>query len=145
MTPDQKCARDRYKQRLIEAIYAAGTTPRIGGIEYAEEIMQQININRAARVDRSFKLCDEFAQHISRMARMTPKDKRLIEVAFPLKQVSLDSREERAAWAYFHTAYMAGEATTGRVPGRADCDAASRSRQSRKTEGDSGAHGREGD
>ena len=52
--PDQKCARDRYKQRLIEAIYAAGTTPRIGGIEYAEEIMQQININRAARVDRSF-------------------------------------------------------------------------------------------
>ena len=52
--PDQKCDRNRYKKLLIEAIYAAGTTPRIGGIEYAEEIMQQININRAARVDRSF-------------------------------------------------------------------------------------------
>ncbi len=52
--PDQKCARDRYKQLLIEAIYATGTTPRIGGIEYAEDIIQKININRAARVDRSF-------------------------------------------------------------------------------------------
>ena len=52
--PDQKCARDRYKQRLIEAIRAAGTTPRIGGIEYAEDIIQKININRAAREDRSF-------------------------------------------------------------------------------------------
>ncbi len=52
--PDQKCDRNRYKKLLIEAIYAAGTTPRIGGIEYAEDIIQKININRAARVDRSF-------------------------------------------------------------------------------------------
>lgn len=52
--PDQKCARNRYKQLLIEAIYATGTTPRIGGIEYAEDIIQKININRAARADRSF-------------------------------------------------------------------------------------------
>ena len=52
--PDQKCARGRYKQLLIEAIYATGTTPRIGGIEYAEDIIQKMNINRAARVDRSF-------------------------------------------------------------------------------------------
>ncbi|MDE2723063.1 MAG: DUF4276 family protein [Gemmatimonadota bacterium] len=52
--PDQKCARDRYKQRLIEAIYATGITPRIGGIEYAEDIIQKMNINRAARADNSF-------------------------------------------------------------------------------------------
>ncbi len=52
--PDQKCARDRYKQRLIEAIRAAGTTPRIGGIEYAKDIIEKININRAARADSSF-------------------------------------------------------------------------------------------
>ena len=52
--PDQKCARDRYKQRLIEAIYAAGITPSLGGIEYAEDIIQKMNINRAARADRSF-------------------------------------------------------------------------------------------
>ena len=54
-SPDQKCDRGRYKQRLIEAIYATGTIPRLGGIEYAEDIVEQININRAERVDRSFR------------------------------------------------------------------------------------------
>lgn len=53
--PDQKCERNRYKKLLIDAIYAAGTTPRIGGIEYAKDIIQKMNINRAAQADRSFK------------------------------------------------------------------------------------------
>jgi hypothetical protein len=53
--PDQKCDRDRYKQRLIEAIHATGTIPILGGIEYAEDIVQQININRVAQADRSFR------------------------------------------------------------------------------------------
>ena len=52
--PDQKCARDRYKQRLIEAINATGITPGIGGIEYAEDIIKKMNINRATRADNSF-------------------------------------------------------------------------------------------
>ena len=53
--PDQKCDRGLYKQRLIEAIYATGTIPRLGGIEYAEDIVEQIDIDRAAQVDRSFR------------------------------------------------------------------------------------------
>ena len=53
--PDQKCDRNRYKQRLIEAIHATGTRPILGGIEYAEDIVQQININRVTQVDRSFR------------------------------------------------------------------------------------------
>ena len=53
--PDQKCDRGRYKQRLIEAIHAAGTTPLLGGIEYAEDIVRAMDIDRAARQDRSFK------------------------------------------------------------------------------------------
>lgn len=53
--PDQKCDRDRYKQRLIEAIHATGTIPILGGIEYAEDIVKQININRVAQADRSFR------------------------------------------------------------------------------------------
>ena len=53
--PDQKCDRDRYKQRLIEAIHATGTIPILGGIEYAEDIVQQIDINRVAQADRSFR------------------------------------------------------------------------------------------
>ena len=53
--PDQKCDRARYKQRLIEAIHAAGTTPLLGGIEYAEDIVMAMDIDRASRLDRSFK------------------------------------------------------------------------------------------
>ena len=52
--PDLKCDRNHYKERLIEAILAAGITPSLGGIEYAEEIMQRINVDRAARLDKSF-------------------------------------------------------------------------------------------
>lgn len=53
--PDQKCDRGRYKQRLIESIHAAGTTPLLGGIEYAEDIVMAMDIGRASRLDRSFK------------------------------------------------------------------------------------------
>lgn len=53
--PDRKCSRDRYKQRLIEAIRDAGTVPRLGGIEYAEDIVREMNIDRAARMDRSLE------------------------------------------------------------------------------------------
>ena len=53
--PDKKCDRRRYKQQLIEAIHSTGTIPRLGGIEYAEDIVEQIDINGAAQIDRSFR------------------------------------------------------------------------------------------
>ena len=53
--PDRKCDRDRYKQRLVEAIRAAGVEPSFGGIEYAEDIMRHLDIDRAARADDSFR------------------------------------------------------------------------------------------
>lgn len=53
--PDQKCCRDLYKRRLIEAVYAAGITPSIGGIEYAEDIVRHMNIDRAMRADQSLR------------------------------------------------------------------------------------------
>jgi hypothetical protein len=52
--PDQKCDRDRYKMRLIESIYAAGITPSLGGIEFAEDLVEQMDIDRVARADPSF-------------------------------------------------------------------------------------------
>ena len=61
--PDQKCDRDLYKQRLSEAIYDAGIMPSLGGIEYAEDIVQQMNFARAKRADRSFR---RFADDLSR-------------------------------------------------------------------------------
>lgn len=53
--PDQKCSRDRYKQLLIDAIYAAGVTPSLGGIEFAEDIVREMDLDRAAQADRSFQ------------------------------------------------------------------------------------------
>ena len=53
--PDLKCSRDRYKQDLIESIRAAGVIPSLGGIEYADDIVRHMNIDRAARADRSFE------------------------------------------------------------------------------------------
>lgn len=53
--PDQKCSRDRYKQRLIEAVSNAGTVPKLGGIEYAEDIVREMNIDRATSMDRSLE------------------------------------------------------------------------------------------
>jgi len=42
---------------------------------------------------------------------------RLIEIAFPLKQTSLDPvhEEECAAWAHLHAAHLAGDAAAGDV------------------------------
>lgn len=53
--PDRKCDRDLYKRRLAAAIRAAGIMPSLGGIEFAEDIVQSMDINRAKRADRSFQ------------------------------------------------------------------------------------------
>lgn len=53
--PDRKCDRDRYKRLLVEAIRATGLEPSLGGIEYAEDIMRHLDIDRAARADVSFR------------------------------------------------------------------------------------------
>ena len=53
--PDQKCDRGRYKQRLIEAIFATGVTPSLGGMEFAEDIVQCMDIERAVQADDSFR------------------------------------------------------------------------------------------
>ena len=53
--PNQKCDRGRYKHLLIEAIRAAGIAPSIGGIEFAKDIVCKMDLNRAARADRSFR------------------------------------------------------------------------------------------
>ncbi len=64
--PDMKCARDRYKEQLIRAIQKAGTTPNLGGIEYAADIVREMNLTRAGRADRSLK---RFIDSLRRMFR----------------------------------------------------------------------------
>ena len=51
--PDQKCNRDRYKDLLRSAVRATGITPLLGGIEHGEEIIQAMDLTRAALADES--------------------------------------------------------------------------------------------
>lgn len=51
--PDLKCDRDRYKELLLREIMAANVTPTLDGIEFAEDIVQAMNIDRAAQADPS--------------------------------------------------------------------------------------------
>lgn len=51
--PDQKCERSRYKKMLIDAIRKGGITPSLGGIEFAEDIVKEMDLNRIARNDDS--------------------------------------------------------------------------------------------
>ena len=53
--PDRKCDRDLYKQRLVEAIHTTGITPILGGIEFAEDIVRSMDVERAMRADRSLE------------------------------------------------------------------------------------------
>ena len=52
--PDRKYDRNRYRQRL-QAIFAAGITPNLGGTEFADEVVQQMDIGRAEQADDSFR------------------------------------------------------------------------------------------
>ena len=53
--PDRKCDRDLYKQRLVQAIHTTGITPILGGIEFAEDIVRAMDVERAMRADRSLE------------------------------------------------------------------------------------------
>ena len=44
-----------YPQRMIEAIHATGRAPSLGGIEFAEDIVGAMGIDRASRGDESFR------------------------------------------------------------------------------------------
>lgn len=52
--PDRRYDRGRYKRLLIDAIVEAGVTPNLGGVEYAEEIVEHMNLQRSSQ-DRSFR------------------------------------------------------------------------------------------
>ena len=53
-TPDLKCNRDRYKSLLAQAVQRCGTTPLLGGVEHAEDIVRHMDLERVRRRDPSF-------------------------------------------------------------------------------------------
>lgn len=53
--PDQKCERMRYKKMLIDAIRSSGVSPNLGGIEFSEDIVNAMDLNRAGAADASLR------------------------------------------------------------------------------------------
>ncbi len=53
--PDQKCEKDRYKRLLNNEIKKAGGVVTLGWIEYADDIIQNINIDSIVKNDESIK------------------------------------------------------------------------------------------
>ena len=68
--PDLKCAKDRYKKLLAEAVVECGVRPLLGGIEYAEELADAMNLMRAARQDSGIRrFLSEWQTLLKRQAR----------------------------------------------------------------------------
>ncbi|MGB0561427.1 MAG: hypothetical protein ACPGVO_06450 [Spirulinaceae cyanobacterium] len=51
--PDLKCDRNRYKKLLREAVRNAGVQPLLGGLEYTDEIVAAMDLDRVKGVDHS--------------------------------------------------------------------------------------------
>jgi hypothetical protein len=51
--PAQKCDRGHYKRLLIEAIQQAGKTAFLEGLEYAEDLVNEMDLERVERVEDS--------------------------------------------------------------------------------------------
>ena len=65
--PDQKCERDRYKRFLLGAIRNAGVIPILGGIEHTTDLVNAMNLQRVARIDKSL---ERFLRALQRQFRI---------------------------------------------------------------------------
>lgn len=64
--PDLKCEKDRYKKLLYNAIAVTGLTPLLGGFEFAEDIVKNIDLQRVRRLDESLqKFVDDITHKFS--------------------------------------------------------------------------------
>lgn len=63
--PDRKCDRERYKDFLTDAVVAAGVDPYAGGLEYAADIVEHLDMRRASG-DQSFR---RFVESLRRALR----------------------------------------------------------------------------
>ena len=68
--PDRIYDKERYKQLFSDAVRATGVDPPLGGIEYAEELANAVNLQTLAGQDRGFEsLWRDFRQALRRLAR----------------------------------------------------------------------------
>lgn len=69
--PDQKCSRDRYKNELRQAVSQPGISALLGGIEYAEDIVEHLDMNTASK-DKSF---GQFVSDVRRLLKSWARTK----------------------------------------------------------------------
>lgn len=50
-TVQQKCDRDRYKKLLRDSVRSAGVVPIVGGLEYAEDIINHMDFDHVDNID----------------------------------------------------------------------------------------------
>ena len=66
--PDKKCDKERYKVLLANAVQEAGVAPILGGLEHADSIVANMNINAVTANDKSFKhFIDELRVQFNRL------------------------------------------------------------------------------
>lgn len=66
--PDLKCAKDRYKNLLVEAVRDTGVEPLIGGLEWTDEIVDAMELEHVS--DTSLKdLLDDLQTRFRHWAR----------------------------------------------------------------------------
>ena len=65
-TVQQKCDRDRYKKLLIDSVRNAGAVPLLGGLEYAEDIVREMDLSVPSH-DHDFA---DFLQELHARARL---------------------------------------------------------------------------
>ncbi|MFB3893317.1 MAG: hypothetical protein ACE15C_14990 [Phycisphaerae bacterium] len=53
--PRRKCQRDAYKKVLSESVKLGGHVPTLGGIEFAADLVEAMDLYRADKADRSLK------------------------------------------------------------------------------------------
>jgi hypothetical protein len=70
--PDKKCERDRYKRLLGDAVRKAGVSPIFNGMEHAEAIINEMDVQRIKHQDDSF---GRFVQDMERMFSQWQKEK----------------------------------------------------------------------
>lgn len=64
----EKCERDYYKSALVQAIKESGQVPILGGVEFAREIVKELDLYRAKKQDRSLgAFIDDFVGFLKRL------------------------------------------------------------------------------
>ena len=68
--PRQKCGRDLYKKLLEETVLASGHPAMLGGIEFADELVAEIDWYRLSKADGAFKaFWQDLQRQLTRVSR----------------------------------------------------------------------------